>query len=203
MNQTDFLKFLSSNNLNGAYHVGKQVLNNYSLPEAVSLFGQQEDGIYNAYDLLKFKPERVRINCGATGLVKTSRERIDQTETFTKGRGEIRGFHQFLANPSVIVDEDYFLIMYNWSYDSLPDMYIHLSICPVNIPNDSWSYLKDSIYEIYDEGQVIDTTYFTAHYVYMGQEDIIPKLSTIVHNQFQYENTMQPLSNHYLGIISS
>ena len=72
MNQTDFLKFLSSNNLNGAYHVGKQVLNNYSLPEAVSLFGQQEDGIYNAYDLLKFKPERVRINCGATGLVKTS-----------------------------------------------------------------------------------------------------------------------------------
>lgn len=190
MDKTDCLKFLKNNNLYNAYEVGLECINKYSLPNAVSMLSGQIDGIYNAYDLLKMRPNKVRVNCGLTDLAQ---EAILSSGSYTASDGKLL---EFTDKPILLDTEDYFFCELNQDVSGhATDLTFNLSFSQADLPFDEITrYEVASVNERYTDVIMDEQVTYIRRYKIGNTATIIQQTSILI-DQFSYMSS--PPTNRY------
>lgn len=203
MDKTDCLKFLKNNNLYNAYDVGLECINKYSLPNAVSMLSGPIDGIYNAYDLLKIRPNKVRINCGLTDLAQ---EAILNSGTYNANDGKLL---EFTDKPILLDTEDYFFCELNQDVTGhAVDLTFNLSFSQANLPwNEITGYTLQSVNERYTDVVMSEDVYYIRRYKIGNNATLISATSVLI-DQFSFvssppNNRFAPFSASYNPVNKS
>lgn len=196
MDKTDCLKFLKNNNLYNAYNVGLECINKYSLPNAVSMLSGPIDGIYNAYDLLKMRPNNVRVNCGLTNLAQ---EAILNSGTYNASDGKLL---EFTDKPILLDTEDYFFCELNQDVSGhAVDLTFNLSFSQADLPLDEITgYTLQSINERYTDVIMSEDVYYIRRYKIGNIPTLIGQTSILI-DQFAFMSS--PPDNRYAPFSAS